>query len=302
MNVLRFAKKCLTNPPAAKRSALLVLRSIYGVCFWSFFPKKPLRYRLPYGGCLLLEPGDTFTYCFWPGVESYEPEVRSVVRKILKPGDTFVDCGANVGYFSVLAGRLVGPEGKVLAIEANPDSLRLLQRNLRANGFGDAVHCALTSHSGDVDLFMPTTGATYSSLRVGGLAKGEGLRSFKVPGRMLDEIVASLGLKKINLIKIDIEGGELDVLASARKILNQYRPLVLIEYSTNTWPAFDATPQRLKDLMNQQRYSISQITFDGRFAPIGENVWNKEYVNLALIPRERENEFPSLAGPEQSSH
>jgi FkbM family methyltransferase len=270
--------------------------------FLEFFSEKAAPISPPIWRLSATGAGRRIHVLLLAGVESYEPEVRSVVRKILKPGDTFVDRRANVGYFSVLAGRLVGPEGKVLAIEANPDSLRLLQRNLRANGFGEAVHCALTSHSGDVDLFIPTTGAIYSSLRVGGLAKGEGLRSFKVPGRMLDEIVASVGLKKINLLKIDIEGGELDVLASARKILDQYRPLVLIEYSTKTWPAFHATPQRLKDLMNQQRYSISQITFDGRFAPVGENVWNKNYVNLALIPRERENEFSSLAGPEQSSH
>src|SRR5207253_4151635 len=104
---------------------------------------SPLRYRLPGGGLLLLEAGHSFTYCFWPGVDQYEPDVRAALRHFLKPGSVFLDCGANIGYFSVLAGGLVGPTGRVISVEANPVTLQRLQRNLAVNGFGTAVHCAL---------------------------------------------------------------------------------------------------------------------------------------------------------------
>lgn len=129
MDFRRFIKKCLTDPPAAWRSMKLVGRSFYGQCYWKLNPKRPLLHRLQNGGILLLEPEHSFTYCFYPGVDAYEPDVRMALQFLLKPGNTFIDCGANVGYFSVQAAQLVGNAGKVISIEANPLTYSLLERN-----------------------------------------------------------------------------------------------------------------------------------------------------------------------------
>src|SRR5215467_8450810 len=118
MNIIRFLNKCVTNRPAAWRSAKLVVRSICGQLHWMVRPDAAVRYRIPSGGVLLLERKHSFTHCFWPDVDQYEPDVRAALLHFLKPGDVFLDCGANIGYFSVLAGHLVGPEGQVIAIEA----------------------------------------------------------------------------------------------------------------------------------------------------------------------------------------
>ncbi len=288
MNPIRFLSKCLTDPPAAWRSAKLVSRSIYGRVFWTLRSQAPLRYRLAGGGLLILEANHSFTNCFWPAVDDYEPDVRAALRHFLEPGATFVDCGANIGYFSVLAGHLVGPSGRVVAIEANPATRRLLETNLKANGLGVPVACALVAETGEVTLFVPREGGdVYSCLRTGGLVQGTEVEAIRVPGRTLDDVVSSMELDRLDLLKIDIEGGELDVLQSARHVLRYLRPVVVCEYGANTWPAFNATATQLLELLAQVDYSVGVFDVEGkRVLPVEDSVWDSPYANLILQPRE----------------
>jgi FkbM family methyltransferase len=290
MNVIRFLKKCLTDRPAAWRSMRLVMRSVYGQIHWALRPDVPICYRIPSGGLLLLERDHSFTQAFWPGVDQYEPDVRAALLHFLKPGDVFVDCGANIGYFSVLAGHLVSPMGKVIAIEANPLTQPLLDRNLRLNGFGKIVRCALASSAGDLELFMPRAGDAYSSMRTGGLVTGTDIKRFPVPGRTLDEVVSSLSLQRLDLIKIDIEGAELDVLRSAKRVMRELRPMIICEYGANTWPAFGARKEDLLLLLKQWNYRVG--IFDPttkQINPVSERVWISAYANLVLFPLERDD-------------
>jgi FkbM family methyltransferase len=219
-------------------------------------------------------------------VDNYEPDVHAALLHFLKPGAIFLDCGANIGYFSVLAGGVVGTSGRVLAIEANPVTLRLLERNLALNGFGTAVHCALTSAPGEVELFVPREGGdVYSSLRKGGLIRGEDVEVIRVQGRTLEDVVASLGVDRVDVLKIDIEGGELDVLRSAKGVLQTMRPVVVCEYGTSTWPAFGATVQGLLQLLAECNYSAGVFDVEqGLVRPVDDQVWNSPYANLILEP------------------
>ena len=214
--------------------------------------------------------------------------MRALLLHLLKAGRTFIDCGANVGYFSVQASGLVGRDGKVIAIEANPVTYELLVRNLEQNQFGIPVHCALGSHSGEVELFVPSDGDVYSSLRADGLVKvSESFESVKVQSRTLDDVVESLGLERVDVVKIDVEGAELDVLLSATTLLDKFRPVVIVEYSTNTWNAFGATAEAVQSFCRRHRYVIRQFNLQKhRFDPIVEDVWNSAYLNLVLLPEE----------------
>ena len=292
MNVGRFLRKCVTDYPAAVRSAKLVARDYYGRWYWRL-RYEPLAYHLPTGGVLLLEPGHAFTGCFWPDVDRYEPEVCAFLRRVLKPGGTFIDCGANVGYFSIQAGALVGKSGTVVAIEANPETYTLLERNLRANHFGLPVHCALTSQPGEVELFVPGAWDVYSSLRADGVVEGVVDHSYKVRARTLDDVINELNLSRVDLVKIDIEGGELDVLRSAPKLLNVLRPYIITEYGLNTWPAFEVTGDDLKQLVKEAGYSINRFSVkEQKLVSVTDEVWNENYINLVLIPKER-TELPT---------
>ena len=292
MNVGRFFIKCVTDPPAAIRSAKVVARDYYGRWYWRR-RYEPLAYHLPTGGVLLLERGHSFTGCFWPDVDRYEPEVCAFLRRVLKPGATFIDCGANVGYFSVQAGALVGKDGRVVAIEANPETYKLLERNLKANNFGTAIQCAVTSRGGEVELFVPGSWDVYSSLRADSVVEGLPNHSYKVKGRKLDELVEELALARVDLIKIDVEGGELDVLNSATKLLARFRPFIVMEYGSRTWPAFDATPESLKLLARETGYAINLFHHrEQKLVRATDDVWGKPYVNLILTPEERGTDGP----------
>jgi FkbM family methyltransferase len=264
---------------------MMVLRSLYGKTYWKLWPDRPIEYKTESSGVLLLEPGHSFTVCFWPAVDRYESDVQAALFHFLREGSVFVDCGANVGYFSVLAHGIVGPSGRVIAIEANPVTFRLLQRNLQRNGMKEAINCALATSSGEITLYMPATGDVYSSLRTGGLVVGDNIQSFKVAGMTLDEIVASLGLRSVDLIKIDIEGGELDVLRSAAEVVAKCRPVIICEYGTNTWPAFGASKSDLESLMRQYGYFIGRFDVEtGRVRAAEPEVFSSPYTNLVLLP------------------
>lgn len=295
MNPARFLRKCLTDPPAAWRSLKLVGRSLYGSAFWTISPKAPLRWRLSGGGRLWLHPAHSFTHCFWPAVDGYEPDVRTFIESYLRPGQTFIDCGANVGYFSVLAGRLVGQAGRVLAVEANPTTFRLLSDNLRLNSLPEGIHCALTNEPGDVTLHMSRTGGdVYSSLRPEGINRGQDVESFVVPGRTLDDVLLERKVDQADMVKIDIEGAELDVLRSAPRLMEKHRPLIICEYGTNTWPSFGASSEQLLTLLKSRRYAVG--VFDAaakRVVPPEADLWESGYANLILVPEERLGELMS---------
>jgi FkbM family methyltransferase len=176
-----------------------------------------------------------------------------------------------------------------VSIEANPATHKLLERNLSLNGFGTAVHCALTTQAGEVDLFVPRSGGdVYSSIRRGGLIRGEDIECFRVPGRTLDEVVASQGLKQLDAVKIDIEGAELDVLKSAPRLMSEFRPLILCEYGTNTWPPFGANKEDLLRLLRRYNYTVGIFTVkEKRVRAVDDQVWNSSYANLVLQPTER---------------
>jgi len=107
----------------------------------------------------------------------------------------------------------------------------------------------------------------------------------KVNGRTLEDVVASLGINRVNVLKIDIEGGELDVLRSAKRVLREMRPVVVCEYGKNTWPAFGATAQGLVQLLDECYYSAGVFDVErGVVRAADDAVWNSPYANLVLQP------------------
>src|SRR5262249_24852659 len=121
---------------------------------------------------------------------------------------------------------------------------------------------------------------------------GIDIERFPVPGRTLDEVVSSLSLQRLDLIKIDIEGAELDVLRSAKRVMRELRPMIICEYGTNTWPAFGARKEDLLLLLKQWNYRVG--IFDPttkQINPVSERVWRSAYANLVLFPLERDDSF-----------
>jgi FkbM family methyltransferase len=163
-----------------------------------------------------------------------EPEVQQLLAEVVKPGQTVYDVGANIGFFTILCSRLVGPEGHVYAFEPIPENLHTLRHNIALNGLRNVtiVEKALSSSTGTAEMFVSPWSA-FHSLNVEGATKvedhGPEEGEITVQTVTLDEFVAREGGRAPDLVKIDVEGAELIVLAGMGETLRSRRPLLLVE-------------------------------------------------------------------------
>ena len=149
-----------------------------------------------------------------------ESDVQHALVAHLPSGGVFVDVGASIGFLSLLAARIVGPGGTVVAFEPQPEAARSIERNAALNGFRVDVHqMAVSSRSGDV--VLGDVGKATAHV----VPRGEGLH---VPCTSLDSYLAEHEIEP-DLIKIYVEGHEDDVLRGMRAVLERRRSAVIVE-------------------------------------------------------------------------
>lgn len=129
---------------------------------------------------------------------------------VLRPGDTFVDVGANFGLFSTVAASKVGAAGRVLSIEPHPEMARRLRFNVGLNGFDQVtvVEAAVGDGEGEGVLYVNKASFAESSLKATSNLDGQVHAEVRVPIRPLLKIVEDAGLSRIDSLKIDVEGYE----------------------------------------------------------------------------------------------
>ena len=152
--------------------------------------------------------------------DEYETEQCELVRQILPPGGTFIDIGANEGFFSSLAAKVVGPSGLVIAVEPQGRLGDVLEINLSLNGSGNfRIYNAAISEidGGTVEISLTPTSNTGATSAV---RKYRWSRKFEtVPTRTVDALILENKLHQVDLMKIDVEGFELEVVKSAGQAL-----------------------------------------------------------------------------------
>ncbi len=139
-----------------------------------------------------------------------------------KSGEVVLDIGANVGFYTMRASRAVGPAGQVVALEPSEHNAQQLEQNLRLNGLSNVrvIRKAAWSHAGLVGWYesqVPTTNKVSPD------------STAKIEAVTVDELVEQLDLPRVDWIKVDVEGGEVEVLRGAWRTLEQFRPVLLIE-------------------------------------------------------------------------
>jgi FkbM family methyltransferase len=155
---------------------------------------------------------------------TFEPEDTRRVRRFLRPGMTVADVGAHVGYYTLLAASCVGAQGRVLSFEPNPRSSARLEATVRANGLTHVrtFRVALSSSEGSRELF--SSGDPAASLNAslhGSPDRGgnENPAKESVPTRTLDACCAEVGVERIDLLKIDVEGHEPEAFRGAKTLI-----------------------------------------------------------------------------------
>jgi FkbM family methyltransferase len=168
----------------------------------------------------------------------YEPETTHAILNLLEPGGTFFDIGANAGYFSVLAALRVGPKGRVWAFEPNPTVRQQLGRHVEINDITDRVtidDIALADRDeDDVEFFVScwpeNDGISSLTPAPETVARG-GLRAdatIRVRVRTFDTWMLSARVDRIDLMKIDVEGAELQTLKGMESAFDAARPKRII--------------------------------------------------------------------------
>lgn len=208
--------RTMWNVPAIGR----FVRSIaYRLAARLFASGRGYRELVLGGVPLRLDVGEWTTSGFYFANVLYEPATVRYLAEHLTPGAVFVDVGANSGYFTMIAAGLVGPQGHVVAFEPNPSVRERLERNIERNGFRDRVRvsgCALSDRSAEhAQLFVPAHDG-FSTL-VPTLTHAheylEGAPAIDVHTRRFDDWIATAELDTVSLMKVDVEGAELQVLA-----------------------------------------------------------------------------------------
>ncbi|MFD4345046.1 FkbM family methyltransferase [Streptomyces coelicoflavus] len=155
---------------------------------------------------------------------AWEPHLTGWLRRRLRPGDCFVDVGANIGVFSVLAARLVGERGRVVAVEASPDLHRRLEHNARLNGLGNirALNAAVSDRARTLTFTLASSRNTGANSIVP--YDGPVESSFETEARTLPELLDPAEIATARVIKIDVEGAEGSVVRGLAPMLGALRP------------------------------------------------------------------------------
>lgn len=185
-----------------------------------------------------------------------EPLLQEALLGVAYNCKLFADIGANAGFYS-LAVRATNPACSVLAFECNPKMLTALSMNIERNGLdGIAIRSeALSDSFGEADLHVPAfTGSGGGSLRDLHPEEGEP-RQFKVSLIPFD----SLELESVDLMKIDVEGAELDVITGAISSIEKSSPTIFVELLRKWMGPFGSTPADVSRLLTDRGYSIFEI-------------------------------------------
>lgn len=174
----------------------------------------------------------------------------------VKAGMTIIDVGANYGYYTLLFGALVGPGGRVYAVEPNPRVIPKLRRSIGLNGLSGrttVIEAAAGAVDGEATLFAPH-GEPKNSMVVAGpenVSPASGA-IYNVPAVKLDKLAATV--PRIDFVKIDAEGAEQDIVEGMTGILQRDKPVLLLEFNARRYRDPAGFLDTLKSLYGRSRY------------------------------------------------
>lgn len=217
----------------------------------------------------------------------YEKAETLFFQSACRDGMTFLDVGANLGYYTALAARAIGPNGRVLAVEPDPDSFSYLEQTIAANAVGnvEAFPVAASDAPAMLPLFISTDNRGDNRL----YASGEKRPQVEVEARPLDALLRENKIETVDLIKIDVQGYEPKVIAGLRETIIASPNLTLL---TEFWPqgmaeAGGDANEFLKTL-RELGLTLHELKPDGSLAELTNDT--------DLIARHRGRRYTNLIG------
>lgn len=183
---------------------------------------------------------------------SFENYITQLLEKTIKAGDTVLDIGAHIGYHTLTMAKLAGPSGKVYAFEPDPVNFALLKKNIEVNGYQNTVLCqkAVSNRNGQDKLYIGKNSNALNRI----YNSRHGQSSINIESVRLDDFIKG----KVDLIKIDINGGEGIAFQGMQSILRRTSKIILEFY-----PVFvkegGVDPMRILNTLQENDFKLSQI-------------------------------------------
>lgn len=232
---------------------------------------------------------------YWQGFQAADRGEMLLLGALVRPDSVVFDVGANVGVMSLYAARRA-VAGEVHAFEPSPPHIERLKRNISMNGFRNILinPVGLSSAPGRRTLFLPaaedgirnTGGASFFAFA--GEAEADCIeRQDGIETVRLDDYVAERKLGRLDVMKIDVEGAELEVLKGGPDALARFRPVVLMEVGEDTLTRAGLTAGDVLAFWRDQSYDVYDIQQTGRIGERTEEARLRPHQNICCWPSER---------------
>lgn len=253
---------------------------------YSFMAKNgQVQVNIPLGSKLLVSGKDAGLGLFLRTKGGFEPIQTKLFLEAINEKDVVLDLGANIGYYSVLASKLVGEKGKVFAFEPDPQNLFLLKKNVAFNQAGNVqiVEAAVGKTEGEKELSQDLANPGESSLA--NLGSGQ---KIKVKMTTLDNFLKQELIEKASVVKVDVEGAEIDALEGGKEFFKNGKKITLfIECNSEALARFGYMPMDLIRKLKSLGFEIKTIIneFEKKAYPFGfreleENLKRVSFISL----------------------
>ena len=219
---------------------------------------QPVWLEVEPGVTMRLDPKDMVTRAILVN-RTWEPSTTDALMRRLPPGGTFVDVGAHVGWYSLKAAKVVGPNGRVIAIDPNREILAELRANIAASKAASivtVVPVACAASESTLTFYATARGNTgESSLARANASQDFSIAaSYPVRARRLDDILKDAAVSRVDEIKIDVEGAEFLVLQGAADTLARFRPLMAVEVNDRQLKAMGSSAAEVTAFLRSHGY------------------------------------------------
>lgn len=234
-------------------------------------PPKLLPTQLWFGSlimCLMSDSLQRRVYYFG----CHERRTENILYRLITPGAVFIDVGANMGTYTLLASKRVGRTGKVVSLEPIPELFGQMAKSVRMNRLENValLNNAAWDHRCMVQMTSPGKNDA-GCFAVGTSGLSESMRS--VSAIPLDDLLDTLTTDKVDIVKMDIEGAELPALRGAGKLLSLHRPILVLEIDSALTTNFEYKPEDLQTYLRTVGYGLCYRMGEGKF-----------YLDKGLLP------------------
>ena len=252
----------------------------------------PVPLRLPFGALWLAREDHIGRPV---RVGRFETTETAFVGRCLQPGMIVLDIGAHHGYYTLLASSRVGAEGRVFAFEPSPREHKALREHLELNGCRNVVveELALGREQRVAELYVVSGHETGCNSLRRPITEGTAVAR-KVPVVRLDDWIEGRRIRRVDFVKLDVEGGELDVLKGGGKLFERRpRPAVLAEVQDVRTEPWGYQAREIIEYLREKGFTWFEIARDGSLVEMALSVTNYD-ANYVACPAERRQEFQTL--------